>query len=366
LTGDESPDNNDESEVFEFDCPECGTHIVGAVSKCPKCGVEFIIEEVEEFRCPECGEIIPVDATECPSCGLKFEMTAPKGPEELAEKGPEEAHEEPTAEPEVVETPEEPTEPPVKEPLKDEFPRLVAEVKPMMALAREFGVDTTHAKVLIDKAVTAGKKGNLGAAVERVRESKASIESSIRDRVENDLKDLEDLKVIADKMGEDPSSIEESEGLVGGELEKGDLKSALTHAKEGMKRAESLTGKYIEAQNMVRDLEKILENAERFYIDVSEVRLRLEEARAAEANGDYSMMGIMARKGREQIMYILPDEIREELKRSKLVLMDAKAEGKDVNIPVKLLKEAASALNRERYDEALEKLVEFRSDIRRI
>jgi len=358
LTGDESPDNNDESEVFEFDCPECGTHIVGVVSKCPTCGIEFIIEEVEEFRCPECGEIIPVDATECPNCGLKFEMTAPKGPEE--------AHEEPTAEPEVVETPEEPTEPPVKESLKDEFPRLVAEVKSMMALAREFGVDTTHAKVLIDKAVTAGKKGDLGVAVERVRESKGSIESSIRGRVENDLKDLEDLKVIADKMGEDPSSIEESEGLVGVELEKGDLKSALTHAKEGMKRAESLTGKYIEAQNMVRDLEKILENAERFYIDVSEVRLRLEEARAAEANGDYSMMGIMARKGREQIMYILPDEIREELKRSKLVLMDAKAEGKDVNIPVKLLKEAASALNRERYDEALEKLVEFRSDIRRI
>jgi hypothetical protein len=184
--------------------------------------------------------------------------------------------------------------------------------------------------------------------------------------VESDLEDLEKLRGVAERMDEDPSAIQESMDLARKEIEAGDLKASLTHVKEGLKRAESLTGKYIEAQNLVRDLEQIVENAERFYIDTSEVQLRLEEARAAEADGDYSLMGILARKGRDQMMHILPSEIREELKRSKVALMDAKAEGKDVNVPVKLLKEAASATNREKYDEALERLVDFRSEIRRV
>jgi hypothetical protein len=177
LSGDESPNHGEETEVFEFDCPECGTHIVGAVSKCPNCGVEFIIEEVEEFKCPECGGLLPTDATECPECGAEFEILIPgeeKGTEEATEEeGTPDQEEEGTQVTE--EHPEEPNEPEGIPSPREEFPRLVAEVKPMMALAREFGVDTSQAKMMIDKAVAAGKQGELNLALERVRESKVSI-----------------------------------------------------------------------------------------------------------------------------------------------------------------------------------------------
>ncbi|MCQ5376370.1 MAG: zinc ribbon domain-containing protein, partial [Methanomassiliicoccales archaeon] len=53
--------NNEDHNLIEFDCPECGTHIVGEVSKCPKCGVEFVIEEVIEVECPNCGAVVPAD-----------------------------------------------------------------------------------------------------------------------------------------------------------------------------------------------------------------------------------------------------------------------------------------------------------------
>ena len=43
-----------DEDVFEFDCPECGVHIVGEVTKCPKCGTEFVIEEVEDVPTAEC------------------------------------------------------------------------------------------------------------------------------------------------------------------------------------------------------------------------------------------------------------------------------------------------------------------------
>lgn len=365
LVHEESPDKNKESEVFEFDCPECGTHIVGAVSKCPCCGVEFIIEEVEELRCPECGEPLLNEATACSKCGAEFEIFIPE--ENKAESEQETPEGEVQAidsfEAEQVEKIEEASE---ERSLKEEFPRLVAEVKPMLALAREFDVDTSQAKLLIDKAVSAGKQNDLELANGYVRECKESIESAIKARVEEDINDLDKLKEIAVKMNEDPSPIEESKELARRELDSGDLKGALTHTKDGMRRAEALTGKYVEAQNLVKELERLIDNSERFYIDTSDVRKMLEEAKAAGKNGDYSMMGIMARKGREQMMALLPGEINEEMKRAKSALLDAKAEGKEVNVMVKLLKEAASALNREKYDEALEKLVEFRSELRHL
>lgn len=364
LVRDESSDRKKESEVFEFDCPECGTHISGAVSKCPSCGVEFIIEEVEELRCPECGEPLLNEATACSKCGAEFEIFIPE--ESEAESEPEKPEDEgqttdsfEAEEAEIEEDSEEKS-------LKEEFPRLVAEVKPILALAREFDVDTSQAKVLIDKAVAAGKQNDLELANGYVRECKESIESSIKVRVEEDINDLDKLKEIALKMNEDPSPIEESKELARRELDSGDLKGALTHTKDGMRQAEALTGKYIEAQNLVKELEQLVDNSERFYIDTSDVKKMLEEAKAAGENGDYSMMGILARKGREQMMALLPGEINEEMKRAKSVLLDAKSEGKEVSVMVKLLKEAALALKREKYDEALEKLVEFRSELRHL
>jgi len=357
LSGDKTPNKKEKSETFEFDCPECGAHIVGPVDRCPNCGIEFIFEDSEEFKCPVCGEVLPPDATTCPKCGAEFDILVP-------DKENEEVEEKPVPE-EVADTQRE-SNPHVEESQQEEFPRLVAEVKPMMALAKEFGVEVTEARGLIDKAVNAGKKGELDLALKNVRECKTSIDSSIQKRVRDDLENLEKLKLIATKMGEDPSPIQESIDLVSGEMESGDLDTVLTRAREGMRSAETLTGKYIESQNLIKELELLLENAERFYIDTKEAHQHLDEAKAAETDGDYSMMGIMAKRGRDCMMQILPKEIGEELKRSKSVLMDAKAEGKDVAVPIKLLKDAASATKREKYGDALEKLVEFRSEMRRV
>ena len=53
-----------------FDCPECGSKIPIEANACPKCGVEFEIEEVAE--CPMCNELIDLSATKCPKCGAEF------------------------------------------------------------------------------------------------------------------------------------------------------------------------------------------------------------------------------------------------------------------------------------------------------
>jgi hypothetical protein len=339
-----------EDEDFEFDCPECGHHIKGAVSKCPKCGVEFLIEEVTEIECPNCNSIIPASSTSCPKCGVEFII------EEviLEEAAKEEAA--PAAEPEAVDDEE----------YRKQFPELVAEVKPLLALAKEYDIDTAEGRRMIDKAVRAGKANDVISAVGYVKECRQSIKSAIDERLDMDVEHLEKLVEVARSMSSNPSELVEVLGEVKGRRQAGDLEGALQEAIKGKKQAEKLTGKYIEANELADDLEKLITSSERFYVDVREPRKLLAEARDAGEHGDWSMMGILARKGREEVMKSLPDLVNSELKKAKSMLLDAKAEGKDVSTLVKLLKEAGSASKQGKYDDALGRLIDFKAEAKHL
>jgi predicted RNA-binding Zn-ribbon protein involved in translation (DUF1610 family) len=343
---------DEEREVnFEFDCPDCGTHILGYLTKCPKCGVEFVFEEVEETKCPRCGKNVAIDAQTCPACGKRFESelpphaTPPPFVESVSEV--------------VKETPEQLE-------LKRQFPILVAEVKPLMELAKEYDIETGECRSLIDRAVKAGKAGDRAAAVQYVKECNVLVRQSIEDRIGHDIEYLEKLSVIARGMNTDPAEINESVERTKQFLAIGDYAGALKEARAGRKISEKVTGKYLEASDMCDSLDGLIQNAERFYIDTRESKRLLKEAQEAGEHGDWTMMGILARKGRECLQDQLPEVVNKELKKAKSQLINAKANGKDVTTPVKVLKDAGLAVKREQYDEALEYLIEFKSELRRL
>ncbi|MDD1747043.1 MAG: zinc ribbon domain-containing protein, partial [Methanomassiliicoccales archaeon] len=321
-----------DDEAFEFDCPECGQHIKGVVSKCPKCGVEFVIEEAEEIECPNCNTIIPSSSTSCPKCGVEFEFEEVVVAEEVKETPPAVQAAAPIAEPRPDDTE-----------LRKQFPELVAEVKPLLALAKEYDIDTSEGRRLIDKAVRAGKGNDVAAAVSYVKECRKSIRGAIDGRLDTDTQHLEELVQVAKSMNSNPSGINEAIKAVKDRRAAGDLQGALEEALKGKKQAEKLTGKYIEAHELTDELDGLIVSCERFYLDVREAKKLLAEAKDAGEHGDWSMMGILARKGREEIMKGLPELMNSELKKAKSLLLDAKAEGKDVSTLVKLLKEAGAA-----------------------
>jgi predicted RNA-binding Zn-ribbon protein involved in translation (DUF1610 family) len=342
-----------EAEDFEFDCPECGVHIKGEVSKCPKCGVEFVIEEVAEVQCPACGKTVPADAKVCQSCGAQFD------PEFVPQQAPPQS-----ATPSV---------PPVPDPailkeksdaeaLRKKFPELVAEVKPLLALAGEYGMKVPEGRRLIDKAVRAGKENDVTSAVNYVKECKASILTELNGRLDHDIEYLEKLSTVAKSQNSNPAVLLESVKQINEKRKLGDLEGAFKESASGMKQAEKLTGKYIEANELCEELEKMIQSSERFYVDVREARKLLSEAKDAGEHGDWSMMGILARKGNEEILKTLPDILLSELKKAKTMLLDAKAKGKDVSMLVKLLKEAGNAHRQMRYEESLERLIEFKAE----
>jgi DNA-directed RNA polymerase subunit RPC12/RpoP len=353
-----------DDEAFEFDCPECGHHIKGIVSNCPNCGVEFVIEDALEIECPNCNEIIPSSSNSCPKCGVEFEF------EEVVVTG--EVKEAPPPPPAPVPSPAPAAPAPVVEPkvddaeLRKQFPELVAEVKPLLALANEYDIDTSEGRRLIDKAVRAGKGNDVSAAVNYVKECRKSICAAIDSRLDTDTDHLEELVKVAKSMNSDPSGINEAIKGVKERRAVGDLDGALREALNGKKQAEKLTGKYIEAHELADQLDNLIVSCERFYLDVREAKKLLAEAKDAGEHGDWSMMGILARKGREEIMKDLPELMNGELKKAKSMLLDAKAEGKDVSTLVKLLKEAGSAAKQEKYDEALGRLIDFKAEVKHL
>jgi len=350
---------------MEFDCPECGTHIVGEVSKCPKCGVEFVIEEVAEFECPNCRATVPADSVKCPNCGTRFEVSGVAEASEATEASEAGALDQATGQ--VAETEAAPSIEELREvELRKQFPLLVEEVKPLLALANDYGIDAAEARRYIDKAVKSGRQRDVVSAVDYVKECLDSVRAAIDDRIVRDIEYLEKLSEISKKTGSDPKAILGAIESIKVKKEEGDLRGALSEAKSARGVADQLTGKYVEANELCEALEKLVQNSERFYVDVRDVRRLLNEAKDAGKHGDWSMMGILARKGREELLASLPDMLKGELKKAKASLLDAKAEGKDVTSMVKILKEAGVSFKRGDHEDSLERLIEFKTEMKRI
>ncbi len=211
-----------------------------------------------------------------------------------------------------------------------------------------------------------GKRREIDPAVQTMRDCREMLEHIIADRLERDIMYLENLADVAHRMGSDHQSIEGAVADIKEKQAAGDHAAALDEVRTAKRLAEKLTGKYVEAHEMYEGLEKLILNAEVFYLDVRESRKLLNESREAGEGGDWTTMGILARKGREELKKVLPDMLAVELRKAKQTLLDLKAKGKDVSSMIKTLKDAGVAMKRERYEETLERLTEFRDQEKRL
>lgn len=378
---------NHNEESFEFDCPECGTHIEGEVDRCPRCGVEFVIEEVSEAECPRCHAIIPVESVKCPNCGLGFDAPSEAGePAPMVEEAPvaEAAPEVQEVRPQVEARPEIAPEVPVEEArpeapaepapaeasvepvvtqdrLKEEFSGLVGQVKPLFALAKDYNIDATEAHRLIDKAVEIGKNKNVEGAVRTLKECLAELDRTIGGHLDKEIGSLDGLAEVVARTGGDPDPISAAADSARAKRAEGDIVGALAKIRAGKKFAEQLAGPFVAAHELYEALDKLVRTAEAFFLDVREVRKLLSESKEAGNLGDWNTMAALARKGREEVVRALPELLRSEMHDAKQALMGSKLRGKDVSAGVKTLKDASAAIKRQHYEEALYLLARFKA-----
>ena len=67
--GTSSPQKEEEQQ---FNCPNCGTSVLGSTKTCPEC--EIMLEKgVEIFCCPDCSGTVYADTINCPKCGFNLD-----------------------------------------------------------------------------------------------------------------------------------------------------------------------------------------------------------------------------------------------------------------------------------------------------
>lgn len=351
-----------EKGAVVFECPACGAEVDAAAAKCPSCGAVFM--EGTEVGCPSCGATVPADATSCPECGTVF--TAPKAPEPLKKVGPDlrpalEAAR--AARAHAAETPEVHD----RKALYKELPKLVGEVKPMLLVGRELGIDMVDGKKLINDAIAFGKSRDIEKAVSLVREAKRSLHAAFTDAVV--------------RLLEGPTAT-----LANGEAgaAEADISAGLTEAiqllRDGDYREAHQTAKAVGARSSggapvppgaaasqaISATESALRDAEVLGVAPRDAASLLGEARSALSSGRSGEAARAATRARDALLRSLPPILAAQMKSARDQLLNIRAKGGDLTRPIGLLKQASIHQKRQEYESALRYLRLFHDEIGRL
>ena len=249
----------------------------------------------------------------------------------------------------------------VKEGFK-ELPKYIGEVKKLLVLANELRIDASTSKVLINKAVAAGKTRDLENAIKFVKEGKAGLERDIRSSILSKLRTIETALSIEKKSGRDVSATEHSISEIRKSMEMTDFQTAsdtLKKVEEEMMKSSTTNISQVELESV----SCALVDAEYLHLNVSEARSLFDIA--AQAKDDPLKSSQHSKQATEVLNRILPSYIASEMRKAKITLREIKMMNVDISNPVNLLKEANDHVLNGDYCAALGAVRKFREFVDR-
>lgn len=410
-----------EEAVEYFECPQCGSLVETTANSCPKCGVLFAEEGADTFQCPACSTLVNVDATTCPGCGAVFveaeeeqpaaappppvkrdleppvtevkppPKAAPAPPKEEERKGlfgglfkkarKEEAPPPPKpAKPAVREVPAltrrpaeappaagEPRplrpEPVVAPAIKDkgkELARMVAEMKPLLSLAREKDVDIGDSKQLIDEAAVAGRERQLDRAIELVQRSKDLLMREIDAQLAKEIARLNEEIRVASEFGGDVARATTYVQEISRARSSGDVEAAYVYVDKVKKELLPITGRYNESKKRLANFKQLISDAEAFLVDTKEARGLLVDAAKAMDSKDFDRLETLTKTAQEKLYMAIPARMNDEMRKAKDDLLDAKMKNVNITPMITILKSATNLMKAGDYAQALREMREFK------
>ena len=411
-----------------FECPQCGAQVEMDASSCPKCGVLFAEEGADMFQCPACSTLVNVEATSCPGCGAVFvepeeEARAAQAPppakrdieppvvevkvtpkpspavarEEdkkgffggFFKKGKKE--EEPAPKPSKPVIQEKPATPPVQPKAPPEVPphvretrvvreerapqpaikdkgkelaRMVAEMKPLLSLAREKDVDIGESKELIDQAAIAGRERQLDRAIELVHKSKDLLMSEIDSQLVKEIARLNEEIRVARDFGGDVARATTYIQEVAHARESDDVEAAYVYADKVKKELLPITGRYNESRKKLANFKQLISDAEAFLVDTKEARGLLVDAAKAMDAKDFDRLDSLIKTAQEKLYMAIPARMNDEMRKAKDDLLDAKMKNVNITPMITILKSATNLMKAGDYAQALREMREFKEMIK--
>ena len=396
-----------------FQCPACNTLVNVDAKLCPGCGAMFVEPEAEQSAeagaAPEPEIVKPEPLEEAPT---PTAIPAPKvkppaeveEPEPKAEKaGPvkglfgrlkfgkkeEPVEERPapkpapqpqrapaveripakpapapaTVRPAEVRVVEERPAPSQAPPAKDkgrELARMVAEMKPLLALAREREVDIGEGKELIDEAAVAGRERQLDRAIELVQKSKTVLMGRIDAHLAQLIIKLNDDTKVAREFGGDISRATTYMQELARARSTRDVEAAFVYADKVDKELLPITGRYNEARKKVAGMKLLIADCEVFIVDTKEARRLLVEANKALESKDFDKLDGIVKSANDSLYKAIPARMNEELQRAKDELIEAKANGVNITPVLTVLKSVTSLMKSGDYAQAIREMREFK------
>jgi len=385
-----------------FECPACNTLVNLDAKSCPGCGAIFI--EPEEAAKQTAEPAIAQKDIEPPIAEVKIPSRKPeKAPPAPSKEGDEKRgfmgffkrkkESEPAPEPEtpvvkesVVRAPaapappsQKPAEPRVREikaaetapvvrpapspAAKDkgrDLARMVAEMKPLLALAREKEVDIGESKQLIDDAAIAGRERQIDKAIDLVQKSKTVLMSRLDSDLSQLISRLNDETKVAREFGGDISRPTTYIQEVARARAAGDVEAAYVYAEKVSKELLPITGRYNEFKKKLANLKDLIVDCEVFIVDTKEARRLLVDATRAFEQKEFDKVESHIKAANDSLYKTIPVRLNEEMNKAKETLRDAKVRNVNIAPMLTTLKSSVNMLKSGDYAHAIKEMREFR------
>lgn len=402
-----------------FECPACSTLVPLDATTCPGCGAVFVEEEeaaaaapqpappsapskqpekpVAEVRIPpkrseapvaaEIEEKVEEEVTEKPKgfMGLFRRKKEPE-PAPVHEKPAPAAATPPPKTPPVVErhaevrvereVRPEPAPKPIMRPAVVEGPpskdkgkdlaRMVAEMKPLLAVAREKDVDIGDSKQLIDEAAVAGRERQLDKAIDLVQKSKTVLMGKIDAQLGQLVMQLNEETKAARDFGGDISRATTYMQELARARASGDVEAAYVYVDKVQKELLPITGRYNESKKKISGLKQFIANCEVFIVDTKEARRLLVDSTRAFDQKDFDKVDSMVKQASDSLSKAIPARMNEEMSKARYDLVDAKSKSVNITPMLTTLKSATNMMKSGDYPQAMKEMREFKEMMKKV
>ena len=246
-----------------------------------------------------------------------------------------------------------------------ELARMVAEMKPLLALAMEKEVDISEPKRLIDDAAVAGRERQLDTALDLVRQSKSILSNKLDVHLTVMLGQLREELKVASSLGGDVSRpttyLQETERAKAA----GDAEAAFVYADKVQKDLQPITGRYNESKRKIAALKALIADSEVFIVDTRDARGLLIDASNAFDSNDYGEVDTLVRTAEEKLYKAIPTRMAEEINKAKELLREAKMRNVNIAPMITTLKSVINLMKAGDYRQAMKEMRDFKEAVRR-
>ena len=248
----------------------------------------------------------------------------------------------------------------------EQLARMVAEWKPLFALANEKEIDPGESKQLIDEAITAGRERQVDKAIELVRKAK----STLTEKVDAHLGQLivrlnEEIKVARDFGGDISRPMTYIQEVTKARAS-GDIEAAYVYAEKVKKELLPITGRYNESRTKISDLKKLIQDCEVFIVDTKEARRILAEATKSFELKDFDKVDVLVKSANDSLFKAIPVRMTEEMKTARERLIDAKSRNVNITPMLTVLKSTMGLLKAGDYAQAVREMRDFNEMMKKV